>query len=175
MKIQYWCRQDKVDEIDKLIASFGSHFWLRERRWLVRCDWNPEYNSSYVCLYTLPYPFSHFATHTAPIQSRSTSHSDNDYSFYASVRSLCYDSSLSSSSALSRAQFSNNRHLSIGLPLNDGVWPSLTTFEHMRSLDVLVLNDDARIQNQLQHFLDRAPNLYSLKFSCTKWSASELV
>jgi hypothetical protein len=39
---------------------------------------------------------------------------------------------------------------------------------------VFVLNDNVKVQTQLQMLLDRAPNLYSLTFSCGKLSAPEL-
>ncbi|CAF1310185.1 unnamed protein product [Rotaria sp. Silwood1] len=131
MKIQYWSRNNKEDDIDKLITSFGNHFWIRERQWFVRCDWNPEPTSSYICLYTLPYAFDHFDTHTALIRSKSTSPKENDYWLYDHVRNLHYDYSLTNNSALSRACFSKIHYLSIELPSSGNIWPTLSTFIHL--------------------------------------------
>ncbi|CAF0984051.1 unnamed protein product [Rotaria sp. Silwood1] len=174
MKIQYWSRNNKEDDIDKLITSFGNHFWIRERQWFVRCDWNPEPTSSYICLYTLPYAFDHFDTHTALIRSKSTSPKENDYWLYDHVRNLHYDYSLTNNSALSRACFSKIHYLSIELPSSGNIWPTLSTFIHLNSLDVFILNDELNAYNQLQMFLDRAPNLYSLKLTWVFYYGSKL-
>jgi hypothetical protein len=123
---------------------------------------------------TLPYTFHCFDTHTAPIRSKSTSSKKKDYWLYDHVCSLHYDFSLSSGSALSYACFSNICHLSLELPTSDNIWSALSTFVHLNSLDVFVLNDNVKVQNQLQILLDRAPNLYSLRLSCEKLSAPEL-
>ncbi|CAF1178193.1 unnamed protein product [Rotaria sp. Silwood1] len=174
MKIQYWSRNNKKDDIDTLLTSFGSHFWIRERQWFVRCDWHPEPTSSYICLYTLPYAFDHFDTHTVLIQSKSTSPNENDYWLYNRVHNLHYHFSLTNSSALSRACFPNIHHLSIELPSTDNIWFALSTFIHLNSVDVFILNDEVETYNQLQILLDRAPNLYSLKLICGKFSLPEL-
>ncbi len=173
MDIQYWSPHSKEDEVKKLLASFRSHFWIRERRLFVRCDWNPNPDSSYVCLYTLPYAFDDFNTHTASIRFKSTS-TKTDYWLYNRVRNLHYHYSLSDSSALNRARFSNIRHLSIELPFNESIPSALSTFDHMNSLTVFILNDDVKAHNQLQTLLDRAPTLYSLRLSCGKLLAPEL-
>ncbi|CAF3498619.1 unnamed protein product [Rotaria sp. Silwood1] len=41
-------------------------------------------------------------------------------------------------------------------------------------VDVFILNDEVETYNQLQILLDRAPNLYSLKLICGKFSLPEL-
>jgi hypothetical protein len=172
MDIQCWSCCDKEEVVDKLLLSFSSHFWIREHRWFVRCDWNPK--SCYMCLYTLPYAFDDFNTYSASIRSRSTSPNENDYWLYNRVRNLRCHYSLSTSSALNRAHFSNISHLSIELPLNENISSSLLTFNHLKSLSVFIFNDDVKVHDQLQNLLDRAHILYSLRLSCGKLFASEL-
>jgi hypothetical protein len=174
MEIQHSFHCQKEDIIDKLLASFSSHFWIREHQWFVRCDWNPDNKSSYVCLYTLPYAFDYFDTHTASILSKSTAPNENNYWSYDRVRNLRYHYSLSNSSALSHIRFSNIRHLSIDLPLADSELSALVRFDHMNSLHVYILNDDIKVKNQLQILLDQAHHIYSLRVSCGKLSSPSL-
>jgi hypothetical protein len=174
MNTQYWSNYNKKDEVDKLLMSFSSHFWIRERRWFVRCDWNPNPNSGYLCLYTLPYAFDDFNTHGASIRSKSTSPDENDYWLYDHVRNLDCHYLLSNNSALTRARFSNISHLSIDLPFDESIPSALSTFNHLKSLSVFIRNDDVKVYHQLQALLDQAPVLYSLRLSCGKLLALEL-
>jgi hypothetical protein len=118
----------------------------------------------------LPYAFDDFNTPNACIRSKSTSPNENDYWLYDRVRNL----HLSNDSALNRARFSNISHLSIDLPFNESILSALSTFNHLKSLSVFILNDDVEVHNQLQTLLDRTPILYSLRLSCGKLLASEL-
>ncbi|CAF2758501.1 unnamed protein product [Rotaria sp. Silwood2] len=175
MTMQYWSNNNKEDDVDKLLISFGSHFWVRERQWFIRCDWSSEPKSPYICLYTLPYAFDHFDTHTAFIRSKSTCPNEHDYWLYDHVYNLHYDSSLTNSSALNRACFSNIHHLSIDLPSTNNIWSALSTFDRLNSCNVFILKDAVKNCDQLQMLLDQAPNLYSLKLTCKNFPLSELL
>ena len=175
METHFWSRQSKEDEIKKILTTFDSHFWTMERRWFVRCEWNPSSESSYVCVYTLPYVFHCFDTHIGPTRSKSTASNESDYWLSDHVHNLHYDISLSSYWALCRTRFSNIRHLSIGLPFNDGLLSALSRFDHINSLSVYIHNEEIKVQNQLQVLLDHAPNLYSLRISCGSLSAQDLI
>ncbi|CAF3959620.1 unnamed protein product [Adineta steineri] len=49
------------EEIDELLNTFRTQFWLDERHWYVRCDWNPIAGSrTFGYLYTLSYAFRLF-------------------------------------------------------------------------------------------------------------------
>lgn len=60
LKVQYecWKREKNDKQVDALIQSYTSPFWIHERRWFVRCEWNVDPRSSYFCIYTLPCTFS---------------------------------------------------------------------------------------------------------------------
>lgn len=174
MDIQYWSRYNKEEEVDRLLMSFSSHFWIRERRWFVRCNWNPNTDSSYLCLYTLPYAFDDFNMHGVSIRSKSTAPNENDYWFYDQVRSLDLHYLLSTNPVLNHARFSNLSHLLIDLPFDESIPSALLTFNHLKSLTVFTLKNDTKAYNQLQTLLDRAPILYSLKLSCGEQLTPEL-
>ena len=87
MDIQCWSRCNKEEEFDKLLVSFSSHFWIRERQWFVRYDLA---SPGHIYLYTLPYAFDDFNTRHVSIRSKSTSPSEDDYELYNHVCNM-YD------------------------------------------------------------------------------------
>ncbi|CAF4174645.1 unnamed protein product [Rotaria magnacalcarata] len=48
----------KVELVNELLKSYSTPFWLEERRWFVRCDWQTCKNIVYI--YTLPYAFHEY-------------------------------------------------------------------------------------------------------------------
>jgi hypothetical protein len=79
MQYEYWTREKKDVAVHALIQSFGTHYWIHERRWFVRCEWNVDPSSPYFCLYTLPSTFTQYSTQYPVLMSKSTSPTDADY------------------------------------------------------------------------------------------------
>lgn len=174
MNTEYRVISNKEEDVNKLLRSFTGHVWTRKHQWFVRCDWSSNPDSGYLCLYTLPYAFNDFNAHSASIRSKSTSPNESDYWLYEHVRNLDCHYSLSDSSGLNRARFSNINHLSIDLPFNESILSTLSTFDHLKSISLFILNDDVKVYQQLQILLDQAPVLYSLKLSCDQLLSPEL-
>jgi hypothetical protein len=65
-------------ELDALLDSFRSAFWLEEHQWFVRCDWISSSISNFATLYTLPYAFEELLL-TNKQWSKSTAWIDNEY------------------------------------------------------------------------------------------------
>ena len=172
MKYQRWTHHTNRDHVDVLLRSFSSHFWIQEARWFVQCDWNSNRHSPYFCFYTLPYSFNQFDINDAPMQCSSTSPNGNDYWSYNHVRELHYHSGLSDRGTLGLIRFGNICHLSIDLPKCSILTSVLPTLSHLKTLSVFITDDRVEAQDQLQMLIDRAPNLYALKISCGKLTAS---
>ncbi|CAF3001203.1 unnamed protein product [Rotaria sp. Silwood2] len=63
MNINFYFGSHKQKQIDILLDSFRTQFWLEERQWFVRCDWNSFESYDADILYTLPYAFGDFIYH----------------------------------------------------------------------------------------------------------------
>ena len=57
MDIQFVEKKNNEQQIEILVDSFRSRFWLEERQWFVRCHWKLQKNYSDILLYTLPLVF----------------------------------------------------------------------------------------------------------------------
>ena len=44
-------------EIDEMLDSYRTPFWLVDHQWFVRCQWEVYINTVSIYLYTLPYAF----------------------------------------------------------------------------------------------------------------------
>ncbi|CAF0892840.1 unnamed protein product [Adineta steineri] len=67
------------EQVEQIVNTFRTPFWLDEHRWFVQCDWSPITESCYV--YTLPYAFENFNI-DFPICFKSTCAIDNLSCFY---------------------------------------------------------------------------------------------
>jgi hypothetical protein len=138
----------REQQVNDLLDSFRSRFWLKERQWFVRCHWNSNYYFKTIYLYTLPYAFTNY-DHFMGTKSQSTC-PNNVYS-YNRVRSLNYNNYLD-------GYFSRIHHLIISFPIF-----VLPNFNSLISLDVsLTTSNDS---SYLQVLLDQTPCLYALKVS----------
>ncbi|CAF4189031.1 unnamed protein product [Rotaria sordida] len=157
------------DEIDQLLHSYRSRFWLNERQWFVRCYWKLNDENASIYLHTLPYGFDDLRIDIREknILFKSTTPNDENFCSYYHVRHLFYCYSSSRNINQIPIHFSNIRHLTLTLPYNDRFQSVLPCFNHLIFLEVRI---DTWSQHehdllQLQALLDRAPHLYSLKFS----------
>ena len=147
---------NKEQQIDRLLDTFRSDFWLSKYRCFVQCDWNVESRTAHI--YTLPYSFEGFFFSYPRLSKRTCLDEYKQWS-YNSVHSLAYHPDMSQCFSLSNIQLYNIRDLSIKLPLGDHFWSTIPNFHRVKYL-VLSLNDD--IENcriQLQILLSQMSNL----------------
>ncbi|CAF1429693.1 unnamed protein product, partial [Rotaria sordida] len=76
--------ENKEQRVDELLHSFRTRFWLDERQWYVRCDWDrcEQCDKNNIHLYTLPYAFQYYYFHDSNVKTKSTCRQDDDYSSY---------------------------------------------------------------------------------------------
>ena len=156
--------EDLDEQIDQLLDSYRSDYWIEEHRWFVQCDWWSMKGLKRALLYTLPYAFDTFHYHD-DIQSKSTLSSQMDSSAYHRVLTLDHTNrkrDLSTNCIPSSMEFRNIRHLKVTLPCDDQFWSVISTLDQLTSLQAILTQDFG--YSQLQLLLDRAPRLYSLNF-----------
>ncbi|CAF0916631.1 unnamed protein product [Adineta steineri] len=157
---------NKDQRVDDLLDSFRTQFWLIERQWYVRCDWNrcEQCEKNNIYLYTLPYAFNSYFIHEATFKTKSTRYTDNDDSSYDHVHTLGYALIHPSNSALSFFRFVNLHHLELYLPFVENFFTMFPNFDQLISMQVAPYSAAADLdyQGQLQTLLDRAPRLNSL-------------
>jgi hypothetical protein len=72
MEIQFTGKKNNEQQIDILLDSFRSRFWLEEHRWFVRCHWRLQKDYSDILLYTMPLVFKDFNMNTMRSPYKST-------------------------------------------------------------------------------------------------------
>lgn len=154
LKMEFPIRSNKEQQVDQLLNSFQSPFWLKERKWFVRCHWYPETESKQVSLYTLPYTFPEFILKTGMF-TRSTCPSEDDYCSYDCVQNLSYSTSLST------LRFYNIRHLYLKFPFDKEFWSIVPNLDRVISICLSVCHID---EDSLQTLLKCAPHLSWLTY-----------
>ncbi|CAF3338917.1 unnamed protein product [Rotaria sp. Silwood2] len=155
---RWCCNEEKVDE---LLNTFRTPFWLNERRWFVRCEYNIRsmdmglmgLNGS---LYTLPYSFTAYRNFQTQMLFKSTCPHDEDHWFYTNVREID-DVYKDFNWSLCPIRFPNIERLTIGLPANEDIWHVFLNLGHLTFLNIQQVDDTAL--DQLQVIIDRAPRL----------------
>ncbi|CAF1269903.1 unnamed protein product [Rotaria sordida] len=165
MEFQLTNENNREQQIDELINSFQSSFWIKEHNWFIQCHWHSINSSSSIYLYTLPYSFDDFNfNYSMKFKSTYPNNNNNNYMHYNHVHSLKYDMSSIEEVFSSSIQFFNLQTLFVKFPVNDHFWSLIPKFNQLISL-IISINDDNNIQSQLQFLLDHTPCLYSLSFS----------
>ncbi|CAF1019305.1 unnamed protein product [Adineta steineri] len=161
---------DNINEqVDELLETFRTSFWIEEHQWFVRCDWNPLNLFHHLTLYTLPYTFKDCFNFDA-ISSKSTCPNDIDYCSYDHVPILSYINSeidLTNDLSLFSVHFPNIHHLNIHFPFHDNFWSCLSSLKRLTSIEVRLLHTDIAYF-QLQKLLNQACHLYSLNIYYSK-------
>lgn len=159
---------DKEGEVDQLLDSFRTPFWLEVHQWFVRCDWTEQqnfelFNNPNMVLYTLPY-FQKFFYYSELSHSKSTSPNDRDYWSYNRVHDLLLDNH-GFMQYFSRypIRFPNVQYLRLKSFLLSSLRSTLPTFDQLIVLYVIGYDDDDHFD--LQVLLDHTPRLSSLKFN----------
>ncbi|CAF4628908.1 unnamed protein product [Rotaria sp. Silwood1] len=87
--VDYFRGNKIVDEqVDELLNTYRTPFWLDKYGWFVRCDWNPGIGNFY--LYTLPYAFGYFDISDSTIWKSTCLDKKNQYT-YDAMHHLNYD------------------------------------------------------------------------------------
>jgi hypothetical protein len=168
MHIQFRGKKNNEHNVDALVDSFRTRFWLEKHRWLIRCHYRSENLYTSILLYSLPNTFGDVELNMLTIPYKSTCPQDTDHRLYDRVNNLCYGSWLHERHPF--LQFFNIRNLSIHLPFNKNFGEIIPTLHQLNSLTVLSAKEDA--QFHLQSLLDRAPCLYSLTIK--SWPLSQM-
>ena len=145
------------EEIDRILHSYRTSFWLLDHQWFVRCCWKPSDECNFLFLHTAPYPGDFFPLHSRVFgpHVKSTCPSMDCYSSYDRVRRLQYDDSPSLGYYLADLRFSRLTHLELELPFSDQLFSSVPRLDRLISLRVSngspVVKD--LLLSQLQTFL----------------------
>ena len=146
--------------IDDLLTTFRSDFWVKEHQWFVRCHWNPSDPYRWTTLYTLPYAFETFR-YNKQLHSKSTCLNRNEDQWMAEPMRRVTEVSLESTLVDDFSCFRHVRQLDIQLLRNNDSILTLPSFDDLASLNVRLHHESCF--DVLQAFLDHAPRLVSLK------------
>jgi hypothetical protein len=154
---------DLEKNVDQLLLTFQTNFWLIERQWYVRCDWESSEISTFVTLYTLPFGFNTIY-YLNECRTKSTCIDEEKYRSYKAVE--VFESNHLKSLTFRNfnlvcGQFPNLRCLDIVLPFDEGFHMDNVILNHLTSLTIRI--QIASAYSQLQTICDRAPHLYSLR------------
>lgn len=155
-----------TDYVDRLLNSFRTPFWLRERQLYFRCQWKQDTNEHHsVSLYTLPYSFPTFDYNNL-IDSQTTCFDQADYWLYNRVDHLNVTPTTKKLDiARFPVRFPNVRHLNIGYDIASVEIICPLVLDRLIILHIYSVNNS--YQSHLQALLDRAPRLQTIIFeSC---------
>lgn len=165
MMIELSFLEDLDEQINQLLDSYRSDYWIEEHRWFVQCDWWSTKGINHALLYTLPYAFDTFHYYD-DLQSKSTHFNPINSFTYHRVQTLHHTNrkrDFSINSFPSRMIFPNIRQLKVTLPCDEQFWSVIPTLDRLISLQAIFNQDFG--YSQLQMLLDRAPRLYSINVS----------
>ena len=112
------------EQVDKLIDSFRSSFWINEHQWFVRCfTW-----SKIIVLHTLCNAYNYYGC-IIPDSWQSTYPHDNQQQFYNKITSIyrnIFYQPISSNICLS-----NIEYLNMKLPINDQFWSIVSSLNQL--------------------------------------------
>ena len=154
------------EEVERILQTFRSAFWIEEHQWFIQCHGNATDESSSVYFYTLPFAFEHFSLEIEEnffVRSTGPTTTAEDFD---QVKTLRLAWNIYEDVSLSNIVFDQLRDLSVALPLNEQFLSLLPRLDRLVSLEVRIdqflENEDEFVQ--LQQILDRATRLFTLKF-----------
>lgn len=153
----------KDDNVDNLLDSFRTSFWLKKHQWFVGCQWYPHDTMKRVNIYTLPYAFSSLF-YNSGYSFKSTYTDENNYYLYDSVRNFIYFSEKKLPDDF-RFHFRNISELHIKNAYDPNILSWFSSLNQLTSLHVAI--PKGHDYPHLQVLLDRAPNLYLLDLEIT--------
>ncbi|CAF1093350.1 unnamed protein product [Rotaria sordida] len=175
MNLNFSPHRNIEKQVNELIDSFRSSFWIEEHQWFVRCDWNPFNITNHAILYTLPYRFDKCFNFDS-IFTKSTSPNDKHYWSYDRVQTLSYENSendLSKDSILFSARFPNLHHLKMSFPFQLDFNSCISSLNRLISLNATLRHTDSTFI-QSQDLFYRSIHLYSFRLSYIKDIPMEL-
>ncbi|CAF1454014.1 unnamed protein product [Adineta ricciae] len=145
------------EQLEELIKSFQTQFWIEDKQWFVQCDWFNFGISQLATLYTIPYTFDEYLL-TNKYWSKSTSPQNINYQSFHCVNHLTV---INLNEKLD--DFRNVTHLKLNLPLGNQFWLSFPSFDRLISLEITFIERSIYISFQI--LLDRSSRLQSICFS----------
>ncbi|CAF0816363.1 unnamed protein product [Adineta ricciae] len=152
-------------DVDTLLATFRTPFWLDERQLFVQCDWLPEHGGKPVLFYTLPQTCGYNYSIHPMVKSRSTHPAVDRDSMLCGVPSMNFSKSLGYINRCCSRSVQNiqNAELMVELPVQEYVWRFISTFTHFTSLSVRLTRMNH--PSQLQQLINLSPNCHSVTLS----------
>jgi hypothetical protein len=166
---------DIEQEIDNIIDTYRTQFWINQHKWFICCFGYVENGENIIHLHTLPYRFQNLSIHINDNENftfKSTCPEDKNYLIYNYVQNLNYSCYTSEDINLPEIHFPNIENLTLTLPHDDHFRFNVPRFDNLISLQIRMISwghIDNELLNQLQILLDQASRLYYLKFH--SWSS----
>jgi hypothetical protein len=160
MKLSFPKGEDIEEQVNILIDSFRSAFWIEEHQWFVRCF----IANRTIYLYTLSKPYCYARMH--PKLWQSTYPHDNLKEFYKNIISI-YDDTFFDQPLPLDISLPNIHHLHIKCPINNQFWSVVPSLNQLKTLSISSHTDS--FQSQVQILLDRAPHLIQLTIHQNEW------
>jgi hypothetical protein len=175
MKYELLDDQNVEEQIDRILDSYRTPFWIDEHKWFIQCSYNSEHHGDFFNIHTLPYQFkqANILINEDYIFKSTCPDNDQNLVYYNHVRYLdCCCSNTSEVENLPSIQFPNVEQLKLTLPYDDYFRRLVPQLDKLISLNINMFNIDANDDqlSQLQLLLDQAPRLYYLKFE--SWSST---
>jgi hypothetical protein len=157
-KFQFYFTFNLPADVDRIIASFSTPFYLYKKRCFIRCDINTPATSA--CLYSLPFAFEHFSVHTHSFDKSITTLLNNNNNanknMYKNVKTLTFNCICSKPHSTLRPD--NINELIVNLSYLGHAWlPMLTQLRHLS-----LAPEDTMLSGRFICLLENAPKLYHL-------------
>ena len=165
MEFDVPCAADHDQNVNRVLDSFRSSFWLETNRWFVQCDWYPSQISSRICFYTLPYDFRDLAVGPGILTASTCPHENFVRRLYDRVDTLFYSSTLIKDLHTSSFRLRNIRHLYLSLPIDEEHFSSIVP--SLRQLITLRVYLWCPANEQLKTLINRASHLLMLSYDYT--------
>jgi hypothetical protein len=168
MNFTFLPNTNRGNQINELLDSFRTPFWLDKHRWFVRCHWFPfpekvmdiEYN----IIYTLPYAFKKFH-YLRKYCIKSTCPNEEDYYVYNYVQTIPYNHRTNyRDETIPPFQFPNLRRCPKHLFLNDKFHTYNASLSKLTTLFITSSLFKGTDSKNLQTLVHKAPQLSSLIF-----------
>ena len=166
MNFSFIFNTNLITDMDRLVNSYRTPFWLEEHQWYIRCDCYLALSDHLAVLYTIPYAFdqcsylnTYYSISTKPDDDQRYSH---DRVYRVDPKFIRIDSM--QNLEFFTIRFPNVHQMDIHFPWMDysNMFHHLS-FKQLRSLTV-TLNGGFSYK-QFQTFLHHTPRLYSLKIT----------
>ena len=165
MNRSFSCNTNIEEQIEYLVDSFRTSFWIKEHHWFIQCDYYYVNGQGTDVLYTLPNHFDKIST-LDNRYSKSTDSSIENMLFSNRVQFFNENSiKIHSFNNLNvyTNDFPNLDKLELSLPFDDAFNSNTLSLRNLAALHVTM--NDALGYDHLQILLDQSPKLNSLKFN----------